>query len=148
MKLVPREEPRLVKHGPVGMPSTFGASAILNTKFSIYCSYSPVGTKSAKISSEINQDIEKTELQDIEKTELKVYPNPFSDKLRFTFVAPESVNARIDIYDLTGRIVNTVFEQPVERGVRYEAEFRPEADIDGMYIYRITMMMMPFTKGK
>jgi hypothetical protein len=75
----------------------------------------------------------------VEKADLKVYPNPFSDRLRFEFVYPESVNARIDLYDMTGRMVKTIFEQPIEGGVSYEAEFRPEAIISGMYIYRMTM---------
>ena len=46
---------------------------------------------------------------------------------------------RIDLYDMTGRIVKTILEQPIEGGVNYEAEFRPETIISGMYIYRITM---------
>ena len=40
---------------------------------------------------------------------------------------------------MTGRMVKTIFEQPVEGGVSYEAEFRPETIISGMYIYRVTM---------
>jgi hypothetical protein len=40
---------------------------------------------------------------------------------------------------MTGRIVKTIFEQPIEGGVNYEAEFRPETIISGMYIYRMTM---------
>ncbi|HSO86869.1 MAG TPA: T9SS type A sorting domain-containing protein, partial [Draconibacterium sp.] len=65
--------------------------------------------------------------------------NPFSDKLRFEFVYPESVNARIDLYDMTGRLVKNIFEQPIEGGVSYEAEFKPDAIISGMYIYRMRM---------
>ena len=75
----------------------------------------------------------------VEKADLKVYPNPFSDRLRFGFVYPESVNARIDLYDMTGRMVKTIFEQPIEGGVSYEAGFRPDAIISGMYIYRVRM---------
>ena len=76
---------------------------------------------------------------DIDFADLKVYPNPFSEKLRFEFVSPESVNARIDLYDMTGRMVKTIFEQPIDGGTNYEAEFRPEAIISGMYFYRVTM---------
>jgi hypothetical protein len=35
--------------------------------------------------------------------------------------------------------VGSIIEQPIEGGVSYEAEFRPEAIISGMYIYRVTM---------
>ena len=75
----------------------------------------------------------------MELGDLKVYPNPFSDRLRFEFSAPESVNARIDLYDMTGRMVKTIFEQAIEGGVNYQAEFKPEATVSGMYIYRMTM---------
>ena len=76
---------------------------------------------------------------DIDFADLKVYPNPFSEKLRFEFVSPVSCNARIDLYDMTGRMVKTIFEQPIEGGVSYEAEFRPETIISGMYFYRVKM---------
>jgi hypothetical protein len=40
---------------------------------------------------------------------------------------------------MTGRLVKTIFEQPIEGGVNYEAGFRPETIISGLYIYRMTM---------
>src|SRR5690606_12254210 len=70
---------------------------------------------------------------------LKVYPNPFSDVLRFEFVSPEAVHVRIDLYDMTGRIVKTIFEQQIEDGVSYKAEFKPITQITGMYFYRMMM---------
>jgi hypothetical protein len=88
-------------------------------------------TKSAEIATAINPVVE--------NADLKVYPNPFSDRLRFEFVSPTSVNARIDIYDMTGRMIQNVFNAPVEGGVMYNAEFTPKAEISGMYIYRMTM---------
>ncbi len=36
-------------------------------------------------------------------------------------------------------MVKTIFEQAIEGGVSYQAEFRPEAVISGMYIYRMIM---------
>lgn len=44
-----------------------------------------------------------------ELANLKVYPT-FHTKLRFEFVSHESVNVRIDLYDLTGRFVRVIFE--------------------------------------
>jgi len=114
-----------------GIPTTFGKSWNGNFKFSVYCTYIADNTKSAVITGDIEPVFE--------KAGLKVYPNPFSDRLRFEFVSPESVNARIDLYDMTGRMVKTIFEQPIEGGVNYEADFRPETIISGMYIYRMTM---------
>jgi hypothetical protein len=113
-----------------GMPDYFGESTIGTNKFSIYCTYT-ISTKSAEIATTITPDIE--------HADLKVYPNPFSDRLRFEFVSPESVNVRIDLYDMTGRLVNNIFGQPVEGGVNYEAEFKPDSEISGMYFYRVIM---------
>jgi chorismate mutase len=111
------------------MPSTFGTNWNANFKFSVYCTYTT--TKSAEIATAVTPVGE--------FADLKVYPNPFSDKLRFEFVSPESVNARIDLYDMTGRMVKTIFEQPVEGGVSYEADFKPNSVISGMYFYHIVM---------
>ena len=127
-----------------GMPAAFGSSSIENFKYSIYCNYT---TNAVPPTLAVLQDDPKsaqvvsTEIvsQKFEAGDLKVYPNPFSDKLRFEFVSPESVNARIDLYDMTGRMVKTIFEQPIEGNISYEAEFRPEAIISGMYIYRVIL---------
>lgn len=88
-------------------------------------------TKAAEIATEIKPEVE--------LIDLKVYPNPFSEKLRFEFVSPESVDARIDLYDMTGRLVKNIFEQPIEGGTRYEAEFRPDAIISAIYFYRVIL---------
>jgi hypothetical protein len=118
---------------PGGMPESFGTSSFGNYKYSIYCTYTTSGTKAADIATDV--DI----VQKLEVAELNVYPNPFSEKLKFEFVSPESVNARIDLYDMTGRLVKTIFEQPVEGGASYEAEFRPESIVSGMFIYRVIL---------
>jgi hypothetical protein len=70
---------------------------------------------------------------------LKVYPNPFSDRARFEFISKEDTNAKIDIYDLNGRIVETVFDKYVTAGVTNYAEFIPENNSRGIYIYRLKM---------
>lgn len=69
----------------------------------------------------------------------EVYPNPFSESVMFEFVPAESVKARIDIYDLTGRMVKTVCDQSVEAGVSYNAVFTPEKKVSGFYFYRMTL---------
>lgn len=76
--------------------------------------------------------------------DLKVYPNPFSKTLRFEFVSPAAADARIDLYDVTGRLVKTIFEEPIEGGVSYEAEFSPEAEVSAMYIYRMVIGNMVY----
>jgi hypothetical protein len=115
-----------------GLPATFGTSSTAGTKYSIYCTYTTTTyNKSAEIVTAV--------IPDVESADLKVYPNPFSDKLHFEFVSSESVYARIDLYDMTGRMVKTIFEQPIKGGTMYNTEFKPDAIISGMYIYRMIM---------
>ncbi len=84
-------------------------------------------TKSAEITTIASQ------------TELMVYPNPFSDRLRFEFVSPVDADARIDLFDVTGRIVQTVFKNPVRAGVSNQADFVPNSTVNGVYFYRMTL---------
>ena len=70
---------------------------------------------------------------------LKVYPNPFSDKVTFEFISPFDVNARIDIYDLTGRLVHTLIDNQIKAGEIYNAEFIPKATVNSIYLYRVTL---------
>ncbi len=69
----------------------------------------------------------------------KAYPNPFTDRLNFEFVPAADAQARIDMFDMTGRLVQTVFNQQVKAGVMYNAGFKPEAEVGGTYIYRMIL---------
>jgi hypothetical protein len=115
------------------MPMSFGASTFGNYRYSIYCTYLISGLKAGDIATDVDISPE------LGVAELNVYPNPFSESLKFEFVSPESVNARIYLYDMTGRLVKTIFEQSVEGGVSYEVEFRPEIIVSGMFIYRVIL---------
>ncbi len=68
-----------------------------------------------------------------------VYPNPFSDRLNFEFIAPEDNTATIVIYDNLGRNISTVFNSAITKGVTYRAEFVPEDNSGNMYFYRFTL---------
>jgi hypothetical protein len=114
------------------LPATFGSSSIASWNYSIYCNYQVDQTKSAQISQ-----FDNNELQTLE-TDLKVYPNPFTDHLKFQFVAPESVNASIDLYDMNGRIIK-IFNQSIEGGVSYNANYYPDNLTNGMYVYKIVL---------
>jgi hypothetical protein len=127
-----------------GGKASFSTNKLVVGSHSITATYDLTKTTSNAIAIKVNAKIKSAEIAtgivpDIEFADLKVYPNPFSEKLRFEFVSPESVNARIDMYDMTGRMVKTIFEQPIEGGTTYEAEFRPETIISGMYFYRVQM---------
>ncbi len=75
----------------------------------------------------------------VEGAELKVYPNPFSERVRFEFVSPVATQAKIDVYDMTGRHVQTIFDDFVKENTRYNAAFKPEVSVSGMYFYRMQL---------
>jgi parallel beta-helix repeat protein len=81
----------------------------------------------------------KFELHEVENHKLMVYPNPFNDIVTFEFVSQEATNARIDIYDVTGRLVTTVFNNQVKEGVLYNTEFNPVNINSGNLFYRMTL---------
>jgi hypothetical protein len=43
------------------------------------------------------------------------------------------------MYDMTGRMIRKVFDNAVESGVTYQADFTPESTVSGMYFYRMNM---------
>ena len=89
-------------------------------------------TKAAEITTAIEPVM-------VENAEMKVYPNPFSDKIRFDFVSPIAAQAKIDVYDMTGRIVQTIFDDFVQENTQYNAVFKPEVEVSGMYFYRMQL---------
>jgi hypothetical protein len=74
---------------------------------------------------------------EVELAGLKVYPNPFSETLHFEFVSPADEHALIQVFDATGRRVKTVFDNKVEAGKIYIAEFTPVTPVNTIYIYRM-----------
>ena len=49
------------------------------------------------------------------------------------------MHARINLYDVTGRMVQTVFDNEVKAGVEYNAEFTPSTKVSGIYIYHMSV---------
>jgi len=119
-----------------GMPADFGTCNITPYRYSVYCTYTPVTSKSAEINAPL---IAIDEAEQSETINLTVYPNPFTDYVMFEFLSPNPAQAQIDIYDMTGRKVATIFESFIEDGMTYNAEFKPDKNTSAMYIYRMTM---------
>lgn len=114
--------------GTLDNPLTLDQAVDGDIMISADCDDSDYEYKSAKILTPL-----------VENARLDVYPNPFSRQVRFEFAVPEDGNARIEIFDMTGRKVKTVFEGAIAKDVVYDAEFRPETQISGMYLYRMTL---------
>ena len=69
--------------------------------------------------------------------DLKVYPNPFTDRLKFEFVSQEDGETKIEIFDVNGRLVETIFNEYVWAGIRYKVEFIPADIISDFYFYKV-----------
>jgi hypothetical protein len=54
-------------------------------------------------------------------------------------VSPVDAKAVINLYDVTGRMVQTVFHSEVKAGVDNTADFTPSTQTPGMYFYRMTL---------
>lgn len=112
--------------------------------FNLYVEGDEVGEPVASCTSDFTVKAEKsaeitTEVEEFEYTDLKVYPNPFSEEVRFEFVSPIATQAKIDIYNMAGQMVQTVFDGFVEKNTTYNAEFKPEEQVSGVYFYRMKL---------
>ncbi len=119
-----------------GMPSDFGPSTINNYIYSVYCTYTVNENKSASVFSE---DLEGANFSEIANEVLKVYPNPFRDKLNFEFVSLSDCKAVLDLYNLQGQLVRRIFSKEVERGVPIRIEYTPDNIVSGVYLYKLML---------
>lgn len=70
-------------------------------------------------------------------TQINAYPNPFSDKLNIEFTLAEDSRVNLEIYNLAGQRIASLFEGNVKGGALQKFEFSPENSSDGMFIYRL-----------
>ena len=121
--------------------------AVLSNSFKVAGTYlieARYAGQSASLSQVIKTKVKSAvivslEINQPDEPEMKVYPNPFSDRLNFEFVSPADDRVRIDIFDNSGRCIETVFDNLVKAGVKYDAVLTPEKLTGGIYIYRMIM---------
>lgn len=68
---------------------------------------------------------------------LKVYPNPFKDRLYFDLSWQKDADAKLEIYDITGAKLATVFNGSINGNEKYRLEYTPDNVRSGMLIYRL-----------
>lgn len=64
------------------------------------------------------------------------YPNPFNAATTISYSLPRSADIRIEIYDILGRKVETLFSGPQKAG-EHRINWRPEGISSGVYYYRV-----------
>lgn len=65
------------------------------------------------------------------------YPNPFNPNTTISFSLPESSKAKLEIYDVLGKLVTTAINAELERGV-YHYKWNASGLASGVYIYKLT----------
>jgi hypothetical protein len=122
-----------------GMPDNFGTSGVSNYNFSVYCNYTPASSGLSKAGQLDNMVTETIDTPISETNELKVYPNPFSQKLNFEFVSAQNAYAILKIYNLNGQLIAKLLDRPVQGGVMNRIKYVPNEIISGMYIYKLNL---------
>ena len=71
---------------------------------------------------------------------INAYPNPFSQSALIEFRAPlNQPRAVIDIINVAGRKIATIFDQQITEGTWYQARLDGHNLAEGVYFYKITM---------
>jgi hypothetical protein len=68
---------------------------------------------------------------------VNVLPNPFNESTVIEIIAQEDTEGRLSVFDMTGRLVGSLFEGSMERGVPYALEFDADNLPAGMYIAKL-----------
>ena len=86
----------------------------------------------------INQQTSATPGMLPEEDRISAYPNPFVNSTTIRFRAWETAKLDVDLYDLTGRKIKTIFTGSVVAGQRYNATLKEAGLPKGNYIFVIT----------
>lgn len=74
------------------------------------------------------------------------YPNPFNPKTKISFTLPKPEPVRLAIYDLSGRLVETLLNTPLSAGV-HQVEFDArDSYSSGIYLYKLETTNAMFTR--
>ncbi|MBU0692780.1 T9SS type A sorting domain-containing protein, partial [bacterium] len=67
----------------------------------------------------------------------EAYPNPFNPSTTIEFGLPQESQVKLSVFDLTGRVVETIVQQQLPAG-RHSVEFSGQQLPSGIYFYTIT----------
>ncbi len=72
------------------------------------------------------------------KNVLTSRPNPTSGASQVVFTTVETGRALVEVYDMNGRKVATLFNQEAQVGIEYRIDFNGSNLPNGIYVYRLT----------
>ncbi|WP_303918335.1 PKD domain-containing protein [Draconibacterium sediminis] len=75
--------------------------------------------------------------QSISSPHINVYPNPFTDKLYFEFSREEDAACIIELFDVSGRKLDVLFDQNIVSGKNYRIEYQADKKLPSLLFYRV-----------
>jgi D-alanyl-D-alanine carboxypeptidase len=66
-----------------------------------------------------------------------IYPNPFNSAVLIRFNAASSGTYRLDLYDLNGKLIQSLYNGYVQKGMFQQVKIQAEGMVNGMYICRL-----------
>lgn len=69
----------------------------------------------------------------------RAYPNPFRESFTIDFVSKYSGTAKVEIYDVTGRLIEVIYKGDVIAGVQYKVKYQSKLNTPSAVIYKVTV---------
>ncbi|MDX5482449.1 MAG: T9SS type A sorting domain-containing protein, partial [Hymenobacteraceae bacterium] len=108
---------------------------------------SPFETLKTSVST-ATMAVEGATLQEQTETdELIAYPNPFTDQTTVRFTLTEDSEAEVELYDMSGRLIQHLFKGQVEARVAQEIALSGEGLVRGVYIIRLVTNNQVLTRN-
>ncbi len=76
---------------------------------------------------------------------LQNYPNPFNPSTTISFTVPQSTQAKLQVYNITGQLVATLVDEFVQTG-RYSVKWDASKQASGIYFYTLSVGSEVFSK--
>ncbi|MFZ9718131.1 MAG: T9SS type A sorting domain-containing protein, partial [Chitinophagaceae bacterium] len=99
-------------------------------------------TMSTSAGNEVSVDAAAPSAQvrvEVKELTVNVYPNPFRSQLNFRFISPVSGSAKLEVFNVSGQRLATVFEGKVSAGVQNFVRYSPATNTAEMLIYKLTV---------
>lgn len=72
-----------------------------------------------------------------EEAIFSVHPNPFRDEADITFVLPVDSRVKLEIFNITGQVLATIYEADVKADEKHQVKYNPAAGSGGIIIIRL-----------
>src|SRR6185312_4268091 len=113
---------------------------VINRSFdggAVFLGYYPSAKTCA---SNFNRDMTTANANNIEsvnKLSVTAYPNPFTNKVKFSVISPVSGMASMDLYNIVGQKLKTVYQGYLQAGITQIIEYNVPSPYKGALIYTL-----------